>query len=86
MKITLDEDAGKAFGRVEARLLGEMFRDGYRSDVVRILIRHFEEHPPEVTWIQRRWRQQAAGEANPGEPSPSRDALAAAPLVSGGQV
>lgn len=55
LKLSLDADAGVGHKKLETRLLHEVFRNGTKSDVQRLLLRHFVEHPPEITWMRSRW-------------------------------
>ena len=56
LKISLDQDAGVGHKRIETRLIREVFHhNGTRSDVQRLLLRHFVEHPPSAEWMRSRW-------------------------------
>jgi len=58
LKMSLDQDAGMGHKRIETRLIREVFHhEGTRSDVQRLLLRHFVEHPPGIEWIRRSWRK-----------------------------
>lgn len=50
-------DAGQGFFAVEEQLLRGVFRDGYRSDVMALLLQHWIEHPPDGIWMKKRWRK-----------------------------
>ena len=58
VKMTLDEDAGEGLIAIENRLIEGLFNGvGRRSDVQRILLRHWVEHPPDPVWIKARWKK-----------------------------
>ena len=77
IRFSYDEDAGAGMQAIEDMLLGPVFPTGYRSDVVRLLVRHWVEHPPDMVWARRVWREKlgegwpdaSASEAEPTEPA-----------------
>lgn len=74
MRFSVRLDAGEGFFRVEDRILRGIFRNGSRSDVVALLLRHFVEHPPELLWMQQRWMK-PIGEGWPDDdPIPTPEA------------
>lgn len=85
LKMSLDRDAGLGLKRVEEQLVLEVFRVGTRSDVQRLLLRHFVDHPPDVVWMRKVWRR-PLGEGWPEVPSQevADKAPPSAPLAEGG--
>lgn len=70
IKMSLDEDAGEGLIAIEDQLLRGIFltQVGRRSDVIRILLRHFVDHPPDQLWLKSKWRKEL-GERWPSQPS-----------------
>lgn len=70
IKMSLDEDAGEGLIAIEDQLLRGIFltQVGRRSDVIRILLRHFVDHPPDQLWLKSNWRKEL-GERWPSQPS-----------------
>lgn len=69
IKMTLDEDAGEGLIAIEDMLISGIFNgQGRRSDVQRILLRHWVEHPPDPVWIKARWKKDL-GQGWPNQPS-----------------
>lgn len=60
IKMSLDEDAGEGLIAIEDQLLRGVFltQTGRRSDVIRILLRHFVDHPPDQLWLKSKWRKE----------------------------
>ena len=71
VKITLDEDSGEGFLAVEHQILQGIFSGytGYRSDAMRLVLRHFVENPPDGIWLKKSFRK-FLGEGWPVTPSP----------------
>lgn len=90
VKMSLDEDAGEGLIAIEDQLLRGVFvsQAGRRSDVMRLLLRHWVEHPAEIPWMKARWRKDLgeqwpsqSAEPAPREERPSASQMSAAEVV-----